>query len=61
MTFFESIIDNIPLIIVSIIVIIIFILIMKYAPILICQKNPLTGECLDSSLNNMNDTNNKRK
>jgi hypothetical protein len=58
MTFFENLKEYLPLIIIGIIFIAILILIMKYAPILMCQKNPLTGECLDNTLNN---TPNKRK
>ena len=43
--------ENIILAIFILIIIAILVLITKYAPWLICSKNPVTGKCLDSSLN----------
>jgi hypothetical protein len=43
--------ENIITAIFILIIIAILVLVTKYAPWLICTKNPLTGKCLDSSLN----------
>lgn len=57
----QTLIENLPIIIIIIFIVGFLIAITKYAPILICQKNPLTGQCLDSTLNNTNNMNNKRQ
>jgi hypothetical protein len=47
MSFKENIIPSIFILI----IIVILVLVTKYAPWLICTRNPFSGNCLDSSLN----------